>query len=84
MYTTLFWKDAGERALKTAAQALLSLWLIGDVAFDLLSVDWGSALGVALGAAVISVLTSIVSAPAADTGTASLVTRTPRPPYIEH
>ncbi|WP_222131233.1 holin [Pseudonocardia sp. C8] len=41
----MFWKDAAERALKTAAQALLSIWLVGDVAFDLLSVDWGSRSG---------------------------------------
>lgn len=82
MFTTLFWKDAGERAVKTAAQALLSLWLVGDLAFDLLTVDWGSALGVAAGAAVISVLTSLVSAPAADVGTASLVQHD-RVPHVE-
>lgn len=73
MWTAAFWKDAAERAVKTAAQALLSLWLVGDVIFDLFSVDWGAAAGVALGAAVISVLTSVVSAPAGDKGTASLV-----------
>ncbi|WFG44371.1 holin [Pseudonocardia alni] len=72
LYTAVFWKDAGERAVKTTAQALLSLWLVGGV-FDVLAVDWGSALGVAGGAAVISLLTSVVSAPAADRGTASLV-----------
>lgn len=70
-----FWRDSAERAVKTAAQALLSLWLVGDVAFDLLTVDWGSALGVAAGAAVISLLTSIASGPVGDRGTASLVTR---------
>lgn len=73
MLTALFWKDAFERAVKTAAQALLSLWLVGDVAFNLFTVDWGSALGVAAGAAVISLLTSIASGPVGDRGTASLV-----------
>jgi hypothetical protein len=72
MWTTAFWADAGERALKTAAQALLSLWLVGDV-FNVLDVAWGPAFGVAAGAAVVSLLTSIVSAPVGDKGTASLV-----------
>lgn len=73
MLTGRFWADALERAVKTAAQALLSLWLVGDVAFDLFQVDWGGALGVAAGAAVISILTSIASGPVGDPGTASLV-----------
>lgn len=81
MFTGSFVADAFERALKTAAQALLSLWLVGDVAFDLLTVNWGSALGVAAGAAVISLLTSVVSAPAADRGTASLVHQNPQGPH---
>lgn len=73
MFTIAFAKDAGERAVKTAAQALLSLWLVGDVAFNVLTVDWPTALGVAAGAAVVSVLMSIVSSAVGDTGTASLV-----------
>lgn len=77
MWTSTFWLDAGERALKTAAQALLSLWLVGDVMFNLLDVSWGPALGVAAGAAVVSLLTSIVSAPVGDKGTASLVRSDP-------
>lgn len=60
--TKLFWADALERAIKTVSQTLLSLWLIGDVAFNLLTVDWKSAFGVAGGAAVISILMSIASA----------------------
>lgn len=79
MFTVPFWKDAGERALKTAAQALLSLWLVGDVALNLLAVEWGSALGVAAGAAVVSLLTSVVSAPVGDAGTASLVSSAREP-----
>lgn len=67
MFKIVFWKDAGERAVKTIAQTLLALWLVGDVAFNALSVDWGEALGVALGAGVISVLTSLVSLNASGT-----------------
>jgi hypothetical protein len=72
MWTTTFWKDAAERALKTAAQALLSLWVVGG-AFNILTVSWGPALGVAAGAAVVSLLTSLVSSGIGEKGTASLV-----------
>lgn len=75
-----FWLDALERAVKTAAQALLSVWLVGDVAFNIIGVDWSSALGIAGGAAVISLLTSIVSAPIGTSGTASLVSSEPAAP----
>ncbi|MDN5852451.1 MAG: holin [Actinomycetia bacterium] len=73
MLTSRFWLNTGERAAKTLAQALLALWLAGDGALNVITVDWRAALGVAAGAALISVLTSIVSAPAADRGTPSLV-----------
>lgn len=59
MWTKAFWKAAGERALRTLAQSLLSLWLAGDV-FNAFTVDWVDALGVGLGAALISVLMSLV------------------------
>ncbi|MDN5917033.1 MAG: holin [Pseudonocardia sp.] len=73
MFSAAFWAASSERAVKTVAQALLSVWLVGDVAFNLLAVNWGSALGVAAGAGVISLLTSVVSAPAGPTGSPSLV-----------
>lgn len=72
MWTMAFWKDASERSLKTAAQALLSLWVVGG-AFNILTVSWGPALGVSLGAAVVSLLTSVVSSGVGDKGTASLI-----------
>lgn len=73
MFTKVFWKDAVERAVKTMAQTLLTLWLTSEAVFNILTVDWVQALGVALGAAVLSVLTSVASAAKAGTDTASLV-----------
>lgn len=72
MWTRAFWLDAGERALKATAQTLLSLWVLGG-AFNILTVSWGPAVGVSLGAAVLSLLTSIVSSGFGDKGTASLI-----------
>ena len=63
MWTLAFWKATAERALKTAAQAPLTAWLVGDVALSAWSVDWKDAAGLALGGALVSVLTSVASAP---------------------
>jgi hypothetical protein len=72
MYTVAFWKDATERAVKTGAQAVL-LFLGADQMFDAISADWGSAGSFFVGGVVLSYLTSVVSAPVGDKGTASLV-----------
>jgi hypothetical protein len=61
IWTSKFWKETAERAIKSFCQALIVMWS-SDVAFDFLEVDWQKTLGVAAGMAVLSVLTSIVSA----------------------
>lgn len=61
MFTSLFWKDSLERFLKTFAQALLALLVVAPQT-PILAFDWPSALGLAATAAVISLLTSVVSA----------------------
>jgi hypothetical protein len=76
MWTRSFWLATAERALKSLAQCLVGLW-IGDSAFDLIQIDWRHALGLAAGAAALSVLTSIVSAPIGVGGSPSLVDETP-------
>lgn len=76
IFTKLFWLDAAERALKTVAQTLVTLWLTGQAVFNILAVDWQQALGVGLGAGVLSVLMSVASAAKAGTDTASLVVDT--------
>ncbi len=60
MFSTTYWKQVAERAAKSAAQGLLGLW-VGDQLFNAWDADWGKAGGVALGAVVLSVLTSLVS-----------------------
>lgn len=60
MLTGQFWKEAFERAVKSAAQALLGLWALDG--FNALNADWALAGGVASGAVVLSLLTSMVTA----------------------
>ncbi|WP_024356672.1 holin [Leucobacter chironomi] len=73
MFTLVFWRDAIERAIKTAAQTATAL--IGTGMVGILDVDWVQVGSVTLVAAALSVLTSIGSGPVADPGTASLVRR---------
>lgn len=73
MYRIAFWKDASERAVKTAAQFVIGAWGIGDGIFNALEMDWGFAGGAALGGMVLSLLTSIASAPIGSKGDASVV-----------
>jgi hypothetical protein len=62
MLTSTFWLAVLERALKSTAQALISTWAVSS--FDVLHVNWKAALGLALGAGVMSVLTSLAGLPA--------------------
>lgn len=59
MFTKNFWKQAAERGLKSAAQALIGMWTLDG--FNVLHADFPLAAGVAGGAAVLSVLTSVVT-----------------------
>jgi hypothetical protein len=71
VFTLVFWALALERALKSTAQALLVVW--GSAEVNVLTVNWTTAVGVALTAGVLSVLTSIVSLPFGPTNSPSLV-----------
>lgn len=77
MFTSAFWAATFERAVKTVAQTLLALWLVGDVALNALTVNWGEALGIALGAALLSVLTSLAAGVANPATGPSFGTETP-------
>ena len=78
MWTGAFWKQAAERALKTFAQAVLAM-LTGD-GLGVLDVNWAAIASVGALAAVASILTSIVSAPAGEPNSPSLVDLPPPGP----
>lgn len=63
--TVAFWKSAGERAIKTAAQAAIAI-LGTDQFVSAMDVNWAEVGGIALLAGILSILTSIVI-PAAET-----------------
>lgn len=72
MWTVKFWKAAAERAVKSAAQALILLWA-ADGGLNILDVNVTEAFGLSGGAAVLSLLTSVVSAAVGDSSSPSLV-----------
>jgi hypothetical protein len=61
MFTLTFWKATAERAVKTAAEVVLAVYFVGDVALNALEADWLNMGGIALGGAVGSVLFSLAS-----------------------
>lgn len=75
MFTVDFWKDATERALKTAAQSVILFWAVGDGLLNAWEADWTNAGGVAVGGLVLSYLTSLASSLRGDSESASLVNR---------
>lgn len=73
MWTTNFWRQAAERAVKTLAQAALAM-LAGD-GLGLLDVDWAAVGSVAGLAAFASVLSSIATAGVGEPNDPSAVRR---------
>jgi hypothetical protein len=59
MFSRAFWEYAGERAIKTFAQTAIATLGAGTV--GLFSIDWSALLSVAGGAALLSLLTSLVA-----------------------
>lgn len=72
MNSPAFWTGAFDRAIKSFAQALLLLWG-ADEGLSILEIQFPQSLGVAAGAAVLSLLTSIVSAPVGEPQTTSML-----------
>lgn len=71
MWTVGFWKETVERSIKTAAQAGLAFFIVGET--GIADVDWATVGGVAAVAALASVLTSLASAPFGPAHSPSLV-----------
>lgn len=59
MWSLKFWRETVERAIRTAAQALLALW--GTQVTGVLEVDWTQAASVTALAALSSVLMSLIA-----------------------
>ncbi len=82
MFTSVnFWRQVGERCVKSAAQALLGMWALDGL--NTLDADWTLAFGVATGAAVLSLLTSRVTAGFGEKDSPSAVVLASRPPEPE-
>lgn len=83
MLTAVFWKDTIERAVKTFCQVLATL--IGAGATNIVLLNWPDMLGVSATAALLSILTSIVSSSArGDRESASLVEEKPNSTAYEY
>ena len=71
MWEGKFWKGTLERAIRTAAQAVLALW--GTQVTGVLEVDWVQAGSVAALAALSSILMSVVATGVGDHESSSFV-----------
>ena len=71
MRTKSFWIDAAERTIRTIAQSLLAL--MGTDALGIVGLDWMQMFSVAIGAGLMSLLTSIVATGVGDKGTAEFM-----------
>jgi hypothetical protein len=74
-YGRNFWRQAAERGVKSAAQAVAGL-LILDQPFDILQANGLRGLGVALGGFVLSIVTSMATAPVGQPDDPSAVAKT--------
>ena len=59
MFNLAFWQFAGERAIKTFAQAGVAF--LGGGTVGLFTVDWVGFFSIAAGSALLSILTSIIT-----------------------
>ena len=71
MWSSYFWIDAAERAIKTAAEVAILFFSAGQL--NVFAVDWKTVVGLALGGAVLSVLSSLASSKVGFPTSASLV-----------
>jgi hypothetical protein len=72
MFTKHFWIDALERAIKTIAQVFLAVVLEEQI-FNAFELDWTQIAGIATGAGLVSVATSLASSRFGKHDSASIV-----------
>ncbi len=72
MWTKKFWFETADRAVKSAAQAVILGLGLGE-GLNAFEVDYQLGLGFALGGAALSVLTSVASSQVGERGTASAI-----------
>ena len=75
MWTVLWWRDAAERALATAAQSLLAAWGVGDGLLNAWELDPMTGAGIAAGGALLSLLKALAATQVGDPDSASLSPR---------
>lgn len=71
MWSGKFWRSALERAIRTVAQVLLSLIVVGETGF--LDIDWAQTASVAALSGLASILMSIVATGVGDHESSSFV-----------
>jgi hypothetical protein len=85
MFTREFWVRTADRAVKSFAQGVLFVFAaskVGEVA-DAFTFDWKAGLSGGLGMAILSVLTSIMSAPIGVSGSPQVIPIPDKPPVAE-
>lgn len=83
MWTKQWWKEATERAVKSAAQAVVLSWTLGDQILNAITIDWQAAAGFAGGGALLSYLTSLASTAFGSSSSASAVRLAPELPRLD-
>jgi hypothetical protein len=61
VWTPSFWKALAERVLTAFAVSLISVLFVGAEVLDVRQIHWGQALGIAAGAALLSLLKGVVA-----------------------
>lgn len=74
MWTRSFWIDTAERFIRTIAQTLASIIVVGQT--SLLDIDWQQTASIAAGAGLAALVTALAGARTGDPATASLLPAT--------
>jgi len=61
MWTASFWKALAERVVTAFCVSLISVLFVGAEVLDITKIQWGQALSIAAGAALLSLLKGIVA-----------------------